>query len=111
MYLYLQVFMTESVAWLVASGFCYTINTGLLLELLLDILILPCVMEIQQHWICRTCLFMCFTDRRWGGCCGCPTYTIVPGSVIAGLVKTPALPSPHHLGELFEVVWLVHSIL
>ena len=39
--------------WSGSSGFCYTINTGSSLGLLSDILLLPCVMEILQLWICR----------------------------------------------------------
>jgi hypothetical protein len=37
--------------------FCYTINTGSSLRFLLDTLLLPCVMEILQLWICRTSPF------------------------------------------------------
>jgi hypothetical protein len=41
------------------QGFCYTIDAGSSQELLSDTLLMPCVMEILQLWICRTCPFMC----------------------------------------------------
>ena len=53
-----NVHCNESLVWFEASGFCYTINTGSSLGLLSDILLLPCVMEILQLWICRTSPFM-----------------------------------------------------
>jgi hypothetical protein len=61
-HLYLQAFV-----WSKTSGFCYTINTGSLLGLLLDVLLLPCVMEILQLWIYRTGSFTSSSDSymRW----------------------------------------------
>ena len=40
-YLYLKVFTVESLVWFEASGFCYTVDAGPSLELLLVILLLP----------------------------------------------------------------------
>lgn len=40
--------IAESLVWLEASGFYYTMDAGLSLELFLDILLLPCVTEILQ---------------------------------------------------------------
>jgi hypothetical protein len=40
------------------SGLCYTINTGSLLRLLFNILLLPCAMEILQFLIYRTKPFL-----------------------------------------------------
>ena len=49
-----------SLVWLEASGFCYTVNTGSSLGLLLDILLLPSIsMETLQLYLCRTGPFMC----------------------------------------------------
>lgn len=48
---------SESLVLFKAPGFCYTINTGSLLEPLLDILLF-CIMEILQLLFCRTCLFI-----------------------------------------------------
>ena len=45
-----NVHCSESLVWFEASGFCYTINTGSSLGLLLDTLLSPCVMEILQLW-------------------------------------------------------------
>jgi hypothetical protein len=39
---------SASLVWFKGSGFCYTINTGSSLGLLLDILLLPRAMEILQ---------------------------------------------------------------
>jgi hypothetical protein len=41
-----NVHFNESFIWYEASGFCYIINTGTSLGLLLDILSMPCVVEI-----------------------------------------------------------------
>ena len=51
-YLLANVHYSESLVWF--QGFCYTINTGSSLGFLSDALLLPCVMEILQLWICRT---------------------------------------------------------
>ena len=52
--------------WFQASGFCYTINTGSSPELFLDILPLPCVMELLQLWFCRTLPFKCSNSSQVG---------------------------------------------
>jgi hypothetical protein len=51
-----------SLVWSEASGFCYTISTGSSPGLFWDILLLPCVMEILQRWICRVVSFMCLSS-------------------------------------------------
>jgi hypothetical protein len=51
--LLVNVSYRDSFTWFEAWGFCYTINTGSSLGLLLDILLLLCIMEILQLWICR----------------------------------------------------------
>jgi hypothetical protein len=40
--------------WYEASGFCYYIKIGTLRGLVLNIQVLPCVMEILQLWVCMT---------------------------------------------------------
>jgi hypothetical protein len=57
-----NVHCSEALAWLEASGFCYTINTGSSPGLLSDILLLPCVMESLQLWFCRAGPFQQVTD-------------------------------------------------
>ena len=57
-----------SLVRLKVSGFCYTTNTGLSLGLLLDILLLSCVMEILQFWICRVGPSHAPKVNRFGGC-------------------------------------------
>ncbi|KAL6089636.1 hypothetical protein STEG23_027374 [Scotinomys teguina] len=51
----------ESLVWFKASGFYYTIDAGSSLELLLDILLLPCVVKILQLLGCRMDPFMSFS--------------------------------------------------
>lgn len=46
MYLYIEVFIVKSLVYFKSSHFQYTINADPLLELLLVILLLPCVVEI-----------------------------------------------------------------
>ena len=53
-----SVHFNESLVWYEVSGFCDTISTGSSQGLLLDILLLFCVMEILQFWICRTLVFV-----------------------------------------------------
>jgi hypothetical protein len=48
------VHCSESLVWLEASGFGYSISTGPSPGLFSVILSLPCVMEILQLWIIRT---------------------------------------------------------
>ena len=60
------VYCHDSLVWIKASDFCYTINTGSLPGLLLDILLLPCVMEILKLWIYRTGPFMCSSHSQMG---------------------------------------------
>ncbi|KAL6040579.1 hypothetical protein STEG23_015980, partial [Scotinomys teguina] len=45
--------LRESLVWFETSGFYYTINAGPSLRLCSDILLLPCVVEILQLWVCR----------------------------------------------------------
>jgi hypothetical protein len=57
----------ESLVWVKASGFCYTVNTRSSPSLFLNIVLLPCVMELLQLWICRTFLISSSTPlHRWG---------------------------------------------
>jgi hypothetical protein len=53
-----NVCCNQSLVWFEASGFCYTINPGSSLGLFSDILLLPCVMEILEVWICQTSSFI-----------------------------------------------------
>ena len=46
--LFVNVYCNESLVWLKASGFCYSINPGSSSGLLL---LWPCVMEILQLWV------------------------------------------------------------
>lgn len=48
-----------STAWFEASGFCYTLNTGTAPGLLSDILLLLCVMELQQLCFYKARTFTC----------------------------------------------------
>lgn len=61
-------FVHMSLVWLEAYGFCYTIYTGSLQELLPNVLLLPCVMEVlqDQSFLWRRC---------WGG----PSQSPGPG--------------------------------
>jgi hypothetical protein len=45
----------DLLVWYEASGFCYSIDPGISLGLLSDILLLPCVMKILYFWIYSTC--------------------------------------------------------
>ena len=54
-----SVHYKESLVWFKVSVFCYTIDTGLTLELFLDILLLSCAMEILRLWVCRPDPFAC----------------------------------------------------
>jgi hypothetical protein len=47
-YIIANVHCNEPLVWFKASGFCYAINPGSSLGLLLDILLLPCIIEILQ---------------------------------------------------------------
>lgn len=66
------------VVWYEASGF-YSINTITLLGLLLDILLLPCVMEILKLWFCRTAPSHTSVVHRWGRYWGWQTQNLGPG--------------------------------
>lgn len=55
--LYLLVFITESLVWFQASGFYYAIDGGLQWAFFLAILLLSCVVEILQLWVCGTSPF------------------------------------------------------
>ena len=59
-----NVCCNEALVQFEVSGFCYTINTGSLLGLLSDILLLPCVMEILQLRICNTGPFVCSNSSQ-----------------------------------------------
>ena len=50
--------LQKVIVWFKASGFYYTVDAGPSLGLFLDSLLLPCVMEILQLWVCRTDPFM-----------------------------------------------------
>jgi hypothetical protein len=65
----------ESLVWFEASGFCY--NTGSSLGLLSDAVLLPCVMELLQLWVCRT-LSWVPGAHSWHRCWGEPNQN--PGS-------------------------------
>jgi hypothetical protein len=92
-----NIHCNESMVWFVASGFCYTINTGSSPGLLLDILLPPCVMEILQLWICNTGPFTysSIIDIGWAN-----TKPWTWAWVVSELVSPPALPHPHHQGKL-----------
>jgi hypothetical protein len=57
-----NVHCNEFLVWFKASGFCYTINIGSSLGLLLDILLLPCIMEILQLWIFSPSSLTCYSS-------------------------------------------------
>lgn len=65
-------FTEGSSVWFKASGFCYTTNAALSLGHLLDILLLPCVVEILQLWEGRICSFMCSSKSQEGWTLGLP---------------------------------------
>lgn len=52
--LLLSVHCDESLVRFEVTGFCYILGTGPSLQLLLDVLLLPCAMEILQFWIYRS---------------------------------------------------------
>lgn len=90
----------ESSVCFETSGFCYTFNTGLS-ELLLNMLLLFCVMEILQLWISRSGPFpcssrSCVVDGWWDR----PTPSWFWVWMVAGMVRCTALPCPHHQHEL-----------
>jgi hypothetical protein len=59
--------MSEPWVWFEVSGFCYPIHyTSFSLGLLSDILLLPCVMEISQLWICMRGLFKSSCSSQMG---------------------------------------------
>ena len=65
--------------WLTqVSVFCYTIDNGLSLRLLLNIL-LSCVMAIILFWICRFVFSYAPVVCRSGGYCTGPTHSPVLG--------------------------------
>lgn len=87
-----------------ASGFCYTIDTGPSLGLLLDFLLLLCVVEILLVWVCRTCFFPCVSRSMMGECWGAPTHIITVlglGSFRVGQAEWSPLRSPPG--------WALHS--
>jgi hypothetical protein len=53
-----KVHCNESLVWYEASGFCYSISTITKLGLFMDVLMLPCVMEIPWFWIYKSGSFM-----------------------------------------------------
>lgn len=57
----------ESLVWFKISGFCYTINNESSLWLLLNILLLPCVIEILQFQCCISSPFTYSSRLRWCG--------------------------------------------
>lgn len=57
--LFARVHGKESSVWFGASGFYYTIEAGPSLGLCLDILLLPCGVEMLQLWVCESGPFMC----------------------------------------------------
>jgi hypothetical protein len=80
-----------------ASGFRNTINTGSSPGLLSDILLLPCVMEVLQLWICRVVSFCAPAIHKWGRCWGGTTQS--PGGWGSGVGQPTSSPShapPHH---------------
>ena len=81
-------------------GFCYSIDTETSLELLLDILLLPDVIEILKLWICRTSSFMCSGSSSIGRCWCEPSQSpgSGPGRYLSGSVASSSSPTPS--GEL-----------
>jgi hypothetical protein len=68
--------------WLEASGFYHTLNVRSSPGLLPVILLLPCVMEILQLWICSALVFIDGVDVGVGqptafGCAPYVTFFIV----------------------------------
>lgn len=92
--LFANTHYNELLIWFQASGFCYTINTRSLLELLLAIL-LPCVMELLQLWICRINHFSCSSSSQMGWILGQVNSVLDWTWVVAELVSLPALLHPH----------------
>lgn len=100
-YLYLQVFV--ALFLFESSGFCYIINAGPSLGILLDILLLPCV------W--RSCTFRsvglapshALADHRWG--CNWDelnyNHSSGPGQLQTSL---PALSCPQHQDEISSII-------
>jgi hypothetical protein len=69
---------SECLIWFEASGFCYTINPGTSVGLLLTILLLPCVTELLELCIYRTGFFACSSGSLVGYMWDRPTQS--PGS-------------------------------
>ena len=90
-----SVHCKESLVWFKASGFCYTIDTGPSLGLLLDILLLSCIVENLQDWYLH--VLQQTIDEVDVGVDQLPWFW-------AGLVSQAALLHPHHQGELSSIV-------
>lgn len=103
-----DVHCNESLVWFEASGFCYTINTGSLLGLLSDILLLPCVMELLCLWTCRMGPFTCSSSSQMGWMLGWPnTKPWIWAWVAAELVTWPA---PLHQGQISSTAQLIQVL-
>ena len=87
---YTSLLANESLVWFKFSGFRDTINTGCSPGLLLDILLLPCVMEILQLWVSRAGPFTHPNHSQ---------MIQIWAWVVAELVSVPALPYPSHQGK------------
>ena len=97
-----------SLVWLEASGFYYTINAGPSLKLLLDILLLPFVVQTLQFWVCRTSPFTCssrsqvgWDDRVDAGVS--QLIALVPGLGSCRIGQLTSAPCLHHQGKLSTI--------
>lgn len=95
-----NVHFSESLVWSGASG-VYSINTGSSRGHLVDILLLPWVMEILQCWIFKTSPLHALIAYRWGRCWGGPTTPWIWAwevSEVSG--QSACSPAPPYQGEL-----------
>jgi hypothetical protein len=106
-------YCSESLVWLKASGFCYSIHTETSLGLLSDILLLPCVMEILQFGICRTSPFMHSNSSSMGWMLGwINSKAWIWAWEVSELVSPSALLYPHTTGMSSAALpWLAHLML
>jgi hypothetical protein len=91
--LFTNVYGNESLVWFEASGFATPSVLDPHWDSFLDILLLPCVSDILQLWICRYGPFPP-AILRWGGCWGGPTQSLESG------ISPPAFLCLSHCDQL-----------
>lgn len=85
----------ESLLWFEASGFCFSINTGPSLGILLDILLLLVPWRCCRFGSVGPMPSFALEDHRWGDLGIAQLIALVLGWVVAGLISLPAVPHAH----------------